>query len=276
MHGRDRNTPGNPPTTGPLPHYLACDRSQAVTAWIGIALNALLIGWCARWIVIVGAAFIPGPAGMAATILIGLFLADFLSGLVHWATDTWFDEVMAERVISIAREHHLFPHHILGYGFRDYVAYSSWPAVLALGPIELPLTLAFVPSAGLCPIVFLCLMLNVVMFFGTYFHRLGHRRSRWRGVRWLQTAHLLIGPGHHCVHHRGNHDIRYCVINGWANFVCDRIGFWRGLESLVSRLTEAQPRRSDHAWLLRHRESPQQAAVHFVRGRAVPCERSHI
>jgi hypothetical protein len=238
------------------PLYLICDRVQAATAWVGVAVNLLLIFWCAYWVTTADATLIPGASGMAIIILIGFFMADALSGFVHWATDTWFDEVIWDRVISIAREHHLYPSHILGYGVRDYLAYSSWPTILVLGPIELLLTLAFAPAVWLYPLVFLCLMLNTVMFFGTYFHRLGHGHSRWRVVRWLQTAHLLMGPPHHHVHHGGNHDIRYCVINGWANFVFDPIGFWRGLERLVTILTGAHPRRNDHVWRTRFCDDP--------------------
>jgi Lipid desaturase domain len=200
------------------PLYLMCDRVQVTTAWIGIALNVLLICWCAYWVATADETLIPNAIDMATIILIGLFMADFLSGFVHWVTDTWFDEVLSDRVVSIAREHHLYPSHILGYGFRDYVAYSSWPTILALGPIELLLTLAFAPAVWLYPLVFLCLTVNV--------------------------------------HHGGNHDIRYCVINGWANFVFDHIGFWRGLERLVTILTGAHPRRNDQAWRTRFHNDP--------------------
>jgi len=59
----------------------------------------------------------------------------------------------------------------------------------------------------------------------------------------------LITTGHHDAHHRGPHDRRYCVINGWANYVCDATGLWRGLEWLVQKATGSIPRRSDLEWL---------------------------
>jgi hypothetical protein len=83
-----------------------------------------------------------GPGWLALAVAGALYLADWFSGFVHWATDTWFDEVFLERIISIAREHHLYPREIVGYGFRDYVAYSSWPNIAFVGPVALALTFA--------------------------------------------------------------------------------------------------------------------------------------
>ena len=171
--------------------------------------------------------FIPNLLG-------ALFLADFFSGGVHWFTDTWFDEVVGGRVIAIAREHHLYPRHIVGYGFRDYVAYSSWPSILVIGPILLFLTLAIQASLLTFNLVCIFAVIAAIMSFGTYAHRLGHIEAKSRIVRFLRprTPSVDGSAAYHAVHHRGNHDIRYCVVNGWANHVCDRVGFWRGLDFL--------------------------------------------
>jgi ubiquitin-conjugating enzyme E2 variant len=234
------------------PLFLDCDRSQGVVAWIGIMAHALLIAWYGAWLVIHGPDAGPLAYRLPVVILGALFVADLVSGVVHWATDTWFDEVVYTRVISIAREHHIHPHHIVGYGFRDYVAYSSWPILISLAPVGLLLTLLPHPGAFVFDCIVVCLVVSICMFFGTHAHRLGHRRSRWRVVRLLQRCRFLITTRHHGVHHRDNHDVRYCVINGWANHVCDAIGVWRGLEWLVHRLTGAVPRRSDHEWFARY------------------------
>ena len=42
--------------------------------------------------------------------------------------------------------------------------------------------------------------------------------------------------------------MRYCVVNGWADAVCDRLGVWRGLERVISRMTGAVPRQDDEDW----------------------------
>jgi hypothetical protein len=235
------------------PLFLACDRTQALTCWIGIVGNALLIVGGAAWLVDHRAA---ATISVLPTLLLALFLADLFSGFVHWLSDTWFDEAFSERIVSIAREHHLFPQHIIGYGFRDYVAFSSWPTVVTWGPIGLMLVL--LPDAT--PIVFdgvvVCVIVSTIMFFGTHAHRLGHKRADGPIGRFLQDTHLLMSPRHHGVHHGGNHDIRYCVVNGWANHVCDRIGFWRVLERLVTCATGAVARRNDHEWFARFNQDP--------------------
>lgn len=238
------------------PLYLDCDRLQAVTVWLGAWANFALIAWCLYWL----AAHI-GGIGLAwpwfvAAFFAGLFLADLLSGFVHWASDTWFDEIMIERIVSISREHHIYPHHIAGYGLRDLVGYSSTPTVFVVGPVALALTLGGPPSDAAYLATFLCAVVALCMVFGSHTHLLGHVRTESRIIRFLQRAGFLITPSYHTVHHSCGHDIRYCVVNGWANIVCDRIGFWRRLERLVHALTGAVPRSNDHEWFARFREDP--------------------
>lgn len=234
--------------------YLQCSRGQALATWLGAGLNLACVAACAVWLVArAGEARPPWPVLAAAT-LVALFLGDFFSGLIHWATDTWFDEERMTRVVSIAREHHLYPQHILGYGFRDYVGYTSWPAVLFFAPLCAGLMLVPPPSAAVYVAVLVCGEVCLLMFFGTHFHRLGHRWSPNPVVRLLQRTPLLITPRYHAIHHGGTHVTHYCVVNGWANVVCDAIGFWRGLERVVRALTGAVPRHNDHEWLARFRQ----------------------
>jgi ubiquitin-conjugating enzyme E2 variant len=238
------------------PLYLACDNLQSWFTWLGVYLNIALISWCLFWLAARYAEIEVGWPWFVVTFFVGLFVTDFVSGLVHWTTDTWFDEILYERIISIAREHHVYPYHIVGYGFRDYAGYSSWPTIVVVSPIVLPLTLGDAKSDMVYLMIFLCVEVALGMFFGTYAHRLGHARSESRVVRLLQRFGFLISPAYHKVHHSGRHDIRYCVINGWANSVCDRIGFWRGLERLVYTATGAVPRRNDREWFARFARDP--------------------
>jgi len=236
--------------------YRACSPSQAYQAWLGFFLNCALVLWCAVWLTLIAVDEAPAWPWLVALLPLGLFLADLFSGLVHWATDTWLDETQWRRVVCIAREHHIYPHHIVDYGVRDYLGYSGWPTALVIGPVAIWLTLALQPSLPAYVAVFLCLEVALCMVWGTYAHRLGHAPVRSPVIRTLQRLRLVISPNYHKVHHSGNHDVRYCVINGWANALCDRIGFWRGLETLVSAATGAVPRRNDAEWFQRFREAP--------------------
>ena len=236
--------------------FLDSDRNSILVCWIGIVANAALIAWTGVWVVREFASYAPGPLYLGLITLVALFFADWFSGFVHWATDTWFDEVRLTSLISIAREHHLYPHHILAYRFRHYVAYSSWPTLVLVGPFALLLTLGLTRSTATFGAVLSCLIVSATMFFGTYAHRLGHRQSDNRLVRWMQRRRLLIDPRYHSLHHRGNHDTHYCVINGWANIVCDRIGFWRLAERLIEQISGAVARQNDHQWFERFRADP--------------------
>jgi ubiquitin-conjugating enzyme E2 variant len=241
-------------TSTSAPLYLQCTRAQAASTWAGAGLNAALVVWCGWWLAVNANGAHPAWPVLAILVLAGLFLGDLFTGVIHWVTDTWFDEVQFTRVISIAREHHLYPQHILGYGFRDYVGYTSWPAVLLFAPVLPWLLLRSEASAVAYGVVLVCGEVCALSFFGTHFHRLGHRRSENPVVRFLQRAGLVISPQYHAKHHVGVvHDTHYCVVNGWANVVCDAIGFWRGLEKAVHWLTGAVPRHNDREWLARHR-----------------------
>lgn len=236
------------------PLFLACDASQSFLAWLGIVANGLMIGATAVWLAFDYDVHGPTLIFLPIDLIVAIFIADLFSGLVHWGTDTWFDQKYIGRVIAIAREHHSHPAHIVGYGFRDYVGYSSWPTLVLIGPIILALMVAPVSTAIAFNGMTLCLVVAVVIFFGTYAHRLGHKRADWAFVRLLQDANLIMNPMHHRHHHRDNHDIRYCVITGWANPICDHFGIWRGLERLVTWTTRAVAREHDRQWMAQHKK----------------------
>src|SRR5437660_9706444 len=111
--------------SGPL--YLRSTWQQDTLSVVGASLNLICAAWCVVWIVRHGDPVRPGIATLVCSTIVGLFLADLFSGLIHWGTDTWFDEILLTRLVSIAREHHVYPHHIVGYGLIDYFGYSSWP-----------------------------------------------------------------------------------------------------------------------------------------------------
>ena len=191
---------------------------------------------------------------IVAGILVGYLTADFASGLVHWGMDTWFDQAVFGRAVAIAREHHTHPQHILAYGFLEHATLGSAPSAVFIG-----LAVLLTAGCAISPLsyffVIIWLITSTCLFFGTSFHNLGHRRPRSAFIRVAQKMHLIISPEHHWVHHRDDQVIRYCVINGWANYLCDRLHVWRRLEWLVRTLTGAVPRRDDLDWQRRCEET---------------------
>ncbi len=190
---------------------------------------------------------------IVAGAIIGYFVADFASGLVHWGMDTWFSERTLGRAVRIAREHHAHPQHILGYGFLEFSTLGSAPSAIVLGPAAI-LTAVLPASPGTYIAMIIWLLTATCLFFGTHFHNLAHRPAG-RIVRYAQRLHLIIPSRQHWAHHNERQLLRYCVINGWANHVCDTLHVWRGFELAIEMLTGIKPRRDDLEWQCAYRQT---------------------
>lgn len=236
------------------PYFLASSPRERWVMRLSVGANVLVIAFCASYLVVEYSASGTTWVAIVLAALAGYFFADFASGLIHWGMDTWFDEQQFGRAIAIAREHHTHPQNILGYGFLEHATLGSAPsaAFVGLSAVVTALCPASIPTYCL---MIVWLITSTCLFFGTSFHNLSHRRPNSAFIRAAQRMHLVIRPDHHWVHHRSDQIIRYCVINGWANYVCDALGVWRGLERLVHLLTGAAPRRDDLEWQRRYRET---------------------
>jgi hypothetical protein len=229
------------------PYFLQSTLRERCIMRLCVGANLLVVALCAVYLVAnVTTSGIAWPHVIAALIA-GYFAADFASGLVHWGMDTWFDEASIGRAAAIAREHHTHPQNILGYGFLEHATLGSAPSAVMFGPAYLVTALFPASSTSYCMMIvwFVC---SLCLFLGTSFHNLCHAGSRSPFVRLARKARLIVSPEHHRVHHGGDQTVRYCVINGWANPLCDRLRVWRGLERLVHQMTGAVPRRHDEAW----------------------------
>jgi Lipid desaturase domain len=221
---------------------------------VSVGANLAVITFCAAYLVLQYK-----PSGIAwpytvVGVLVGYLIADFASGLVHWGMDTWFSEAVFGRAIAIAREHHTHPQHILAYGFIEHATLGSAPSAVFIG-----LAVLITAGCAISPLSYffmiIWLITSTCLFFGTNFHNLGHMRSRSAFIRVAQKMHLVISPKHHWVHHCEGQIVRYCVINGWANYLCDRLRVWRALEWLVQMMTGAIPRRDDLDWQRRYEQT---------------------
>ncbi len=173
---------------------------------------------------------------MEATAVI--LVADLVSGLVHWAEDTFWTEETPVFGSWIVKPNAL--HHCDGSAFtRNNWLESSWDLLLA--------GILVIGSAVALNILSWQIWLFVILSVNAnQIHKWSHSSQAKVPflVRLLQRSHLLQGPKHHGAHHRGGKNTAYCVLTEALNPLLDGIGFWRGLDRMVV-LTCATPRRTD-------------------------------
>jgi ubiquitin-conjugating enzyme E2 variant len=152
----------------------------------------------------------------------GLVCADLVSGLVHWLCDTFLAEttpVIGRTFIRPFREHHRDPLAITRHGFFELCGNN---ALAVLGPVLLA---ALDASPATSPATFalraFVLLFALAVFLTNLFHQWAHAPALARPLRRLQASGLILSPGRHAEHHRGDFSRAYCVTTGWLNAPLD-------------------------------------------------------
>ena len=182
----------------------------------------------------------------------GMVAADFSSGIVHWAADTWGRDdlpVLGPRLLVPFRVHHINPNDFVLRSFVDTNGEVAIPAALMLaGAFAIPLH----TGVGSFAAVFALACCGVGMMTNQI-HQWAHRPQVPTGVRIAQRLGLILGPAMHAVHHARPYHARYCITTGWCNATLDGIAFFRGLEQLITWLTGVRPRQDDLRYEQRYR-----------------------
>lgn len=164
-----------------------------------------------------------------------LLVADFITGVVHWAEDcyglpTW--PLIGREVIEPNIEHHRNPGlmgSMSGLVDRNCQSFALF---------------AIVAFVAILADVFCWQMAAVGVFasFGNEVHLWSHRGGNGPIVRFLQDACIVQTPQQHARHHKPPFDKYYCTITNVTNAVLERIAFWRVVEWAIS-LVGVHPKR---------------------------------
>jgi hypothetical protein len=205
---------------------------EVASTWTFI-LASVLLGWQLKDYVI------ERPDLAFAALVLGWLGADLVSGLVHWAGDTWGTTqwfLVGQTLIRTFREHHVDQEAITRHDFIE----TNGTNCLSTLPVLF---------WGLCaaPSFFVAFMFSLVVwvFATNQIHKWAHQKSRPAWVSALQSAGLILSPEHHAVHHAAPFAKYYCITTGWLNRPLMVIGFFRGAERLITALTGAIPRAHD-------------------------------
>lgn len=192
---------------------------------------------CIDSIVYMGTIFIHGIQ-LLGEFALTMIAIDLVSGLVHWAEDTFGTAdtpIYGKWIVVPNIEHHEHP---ASFTHKTWLQ-SSWD-----------LTLASALIVGVCWItghlswhVWLFAMLGAnANQLHKYAHMPEHKVPFY--LRWCIQAGILQGARHHARHHMGEKNLAYCVITPYLNPILDFLGFWRLLEKITVPLFGA-PRRTD-------------------------------
>jgi sterol desaturase/sphingolipid hydroxylase (fatty acid hydroxylase superfamily) len=174
---------------------------------------------------------------LAISVIGGFVLADFLSGVAHWAGDTVGDErtpFLGKNFVMPFRMHHVDPKDITRHDFIETNGNSS------IASVPVMVGLWFITPREANWLHFLCITLAVAAFFvfcTNQFHKWAHADAPPRVVRWLQRAGIILSPEHHAIHHAAPHDKYYCITVGWMNPLLTRIKFFRACEAVMAKIS---------------------------------------
>ncbi|HET9451906.1 MAG TPA: fatty acid desaturase family protein [Aggregicoccus sp.] len=185
-----------------------------------------------------------GALLLLGALVLGYLAADFVSGFVHWAGDTWGSTEMpllGKAFIRPFREHHVDEKAITRHDFVETNGNNC------LVSIPVAIIAVLLPHSS-APWLFASVSLGSMIFWvmaTNQFHKWSHVDAPGPVVGLLQRLHLILPPDHHQVHHTAPFNKYYCITVGWLNKPLQVIQFFPLAERLVTRLTGLLPRQDD-------------------------------
>jgi ubiquitin-conjugating enzyme E2 variant len=182
------------------------------------------------------------PMLLTLAIVTGFFLADFISGFVHWFFDTWFSPdtpYIGRAFVRTFREHHVDPKAITRHDFVETNGSNmiAGSVLVVTGHLFAQAEGAFTAASFLFAGLFTSVTSQV--------HKWAHADRVPKLVALLQRARLILTKSAHARHHAAPFDRAYCITSGWLNATLQYTRFFRFLERVVSATTGALPRKDD-------------------------------
>lgn len=158
-----------------------------------------------------------------------LLAADFLTGIMHWAEDTWLapgQSPLLDRWITNDNiEHHRSPGKIrAGHYWQTNRVCVILAAVAA----------AVCAAAGVR--VWETYLTLGLLSQSNQIHLWAHTSQPPRIVGVLQRTGILQSAKIHARHHKNPYASHFCTMTAFLNPLLDKTGFWRGLEAIAVTL----------------------------------------
>ncbi len=154
--------------------------------------------------------------------------ADFLTGLMHWAEDTWLSlgrsEFMDRVIVRDNIEHHRRPGSIRAGTYWQTNGVCIVLAGIAAGAFAIFHVHAWEPY-----------LVALLLSHSNQVHRWAHSSNVPRVVRALQSVGVLQSPAHHARHHKNPFASHFCAGTNFLNPMLEAIGLWRALEWTIER-----------------------------------------
>lgn len=153
-----------------------------------------------------------------------VLVADFMSGLVHWAEDAYArkDTPIIGKWIGEANiEHHVKPRAFVTRGWWA----SSWDLALAG-------TVIVMGAWWMKLLTWQVWLFALVSANANQVHKWAHSAPHENGrfITWLQKFKLLQTQRHHAQHHSGQKNSHYCSVTNFLNPILEELELWKNLE----------------------------------------------
>jgi hypothetical protein len=212
--------------------------------WVEICAILTFFGFLVALSVRLAPAGLRSPWLVLSAVLVGYLAADFVSGLVHWAADSWGSvemPIIGKALLRPFREHHVDQEAITHH---DFIETNGSNCLISLPPAVSAMFISVERPGGLFAATFITSLVFWV-FCTNQFHKWSHMRQPPPVVAWLQRLHLVLPPAHHVVHHTPPFHKYYCITVGWMNWPLYKIRFFQSLEWMITAVSGALPRQDD-------------------------------